>query len=268
MKLSRTLRYGALLALLAVAVVACGSDSKGSSGSSTTTAPPAGAPLEETRWNLQDTGSLPLNGVAVTATFADGSVDGSSGCNQYGATYETKGKSGLVIGPQIMSTQVGCEPGPTAVEHEYLQRLPETKSYVISGKTLTLRDSAGASLLVYKASDGATEIIGKWTVTTLYTGDAVQSVANGSLLTADFKTQQVVGNGGCNAISGPYVVTGSAIKVGPFASSLRACPNSALQTQEQQFMNAMELATNFRITGNTLSLTRADGGVAVTFVRG
>jgi heat shock protein HslJ len=269
MKHLRALQACALVGVVVVTIAACGSDSKGKSGSTTTTKPaPASEPLEGTRWNLEDTAALPLAGVAVTATFADGAVDGSSGCNQYSGTYETKGDGGLTIAGEIASTRIACEPGPTEVERAYLERLPQVKSYVISGTTLTLRDSADKTILVYQASQGATEIVGKWTVTTFYTGSAVQSVADGSLLTAEFKADQVVGDGGCNSFSGPYEVTGSDIKMGPFVSTLRACEDEALQTQENQYTEALQLATKFEVRGNTLALTRADGGVAVTFKKG
>jgi heat shock protein HslJ len=132
------------------------------------------------------------------------------------------------------------------------------------GRTLTLSGS-GNPLLVYEASNGAEAIIAKWTATSYYTGSAVQSVATGSTLTADFDGEQVTGNGGCNTFGGPYELGASTIKIGPFRSTLKACADPALTTQEQQYLAALELATTYEVTGARLELFRADGGITVTF---
>jgi heat shock protein HslJ len=162
---------------------------------------------------------------------------------------------------------VGCPPAPTAVEQEYRTRLPQVTSYVIKGRTLTLQDGTDTALLVYDATDGASAITGKWTATSYYTGTAIQSAEIGSTLTADFKGGQVSGESGCNSFGGPYEVSGSTIKLGPFRSTLKACTDPVLATQEQKYVAALELATTYQVTGARLELFRADGGIAATFDR-
>jgi heat shock protein HslJ len=58
----------------------------------------------------------------------------------------------------------------------------------------------------------------------------------------------------------------SSISIGPLASTLRACADPALDTQEQQYLAALQLAASFQAAGNRLDLMRADGGIAVSFV--
>jgi heat shock protein HslJ len=258
---NRTVRRVAIVGLLLVAVAACGSDSDepSSSGSS-------GTKLVGTHWLLSDTEALPTDGVSVTAEFADGRMSGSSGCNTYSAPFTVDHPS-LTIGPDIASTLMACDAGPAEVEIAYLEALPKVAEYQINGETLTLRDADGETLLTYDAVDSASAILGMWTATSYYTGDAVQSVVIGSTLTADFEGDEVSGDSGCNTFGGPYTAAKNTIEMGPFRSTLRACADPEVQAQEQHYLAALELATTFRVTGDQLQLFRDGDGIAATFVR-
>jgi heat shock protein HslJ len=239
-----------------------GGDDSGSSRKSAGTAALVGV-----NWVLTDQASLgvALAGVTVTARFEDGSISGDSGCNAYNASYTTSGTK-MTIGPDIATTQRACTTG-SDVEQAYLARLPRVTSYRIAGTTLSLLGRGGDAILVYRASDGAREIRGAWTVTGYYTGTAIQSVIATTTLTAEFAERDVSGDGGCNLFNGAYETTGDKISIGPLASTLRACADPAVDTQESQYLAALELATTFRITGNRLELFRADGGIAATLER-
>jgi heat shock protein HslJ len=196
----------------------------------------------------------------------DTRVGGTSGCNTYNAPFTVDGTK-LTIGPNIASTQMACEPGPTAVETSYLERLPNVTEYQIDGSTLELLDNTGGTLLTYKAVDAASAILGEWTATGIYTGDAIKGPVEGSKLTANFTDKEVSGDSGCNTFGGPFTAEKSTIKLGPFRSTLRACAEDAVSTQEQQYLQALELAKTFKVTGDQLQLFREDGGFAATFVR-
>jgi heat shock protein HslJ len=256
----RSAWFGAPALLLAVVVAA------GCSSDSSDTGAPASEALTATGWVLNERTDLgvPSRGVAVTADFAAGHVSGNSGCNSYRGRYEVTGRK-LTIGSDIASTKARCEPGPTAVEAVYLKRLSQVQSFAIEGDTLTLFGVGDEAMLVYTASAGRDAITGEWTAISYYTGTAVQAVIAGSPLTARFDRGQVTGDSGCNNFSGPYEVTDASISVGPFTSTLMACVDPARQTQEQQYLAALELAATFQVTGNRLELQRADGGIAATF---
>lgn len=263
---TRTLRYGMVTALLLVVAAACSSG--GSNDTATSVTRPSGAPLVGTHWVLSGDTDLgvPTTDVVVTAMFKAGTLSGNSGCNGYTTGYKVSG-SKLTLNAQIAGTRMACPPAPTAVEQEYLTRLPQVASYAIKGQKLTLADGSGTALLIYEATDGASAITGAWTATSYYTGTAIQSAEVGSTLTADFKDGQVSGESGCNSFGGPYDVKGSTIKLGPFRSTLKACTDPVLATQEQKYLAALELATTYQVTGARLELFRADGGIAATFDR-
>ncbi len=265
--LPRSLRCAALAGLVLIVAAGCSSSDSDDSGSSTTK--PAGQALTATGWVLDRSTDLGLahSTVAVTAEFGDGRIAGNGGCNDYTAPYKVSGTK-VTIGPNIASTSMACEAGPTAVEAAYLRRLPQVESFAVDGSLLTLSGGNGEPLLVYHASTTTDALSGEWNATSIYTGTAVQSVLDGSPPTARFDRGQVTGDSSCNNFSGGYEVHGKAITMGPFSSTMMACVDPARQTQEQQYLAALELAKTFRVTGDRLDLERADGGIAVTFERG
>jgi heat shock protein HslJ len=90
--------------------------------------------------------SLPP-GVAPTATFADGTVSGSTGCNRYNAPYTVDGDS-LEIGP-VASTLMACPSPRDAIESAYVGALDRVVAWAIDGEELMLSDDEGEELLRY-----------------------------------------------------------------------------------------------------------------------
>ena len=219
--------------------------------------------LEGTAWALTAEAPLgvSLENVSVTARFEDGTLAGQSGCNQYTTSYEVDGPS-LTVGADIAGTRMAC-PAETAVEEAYLERLPQVASYTIAGNILTLADDDGESILEYEATAGE-GIVGSWTVTSYYAGDAVTSVLGGVELTAEFATGEVSGTTGCNTFNGPYETDGETIEIGPLAATRAACPTEELQQQEDDYLAALQLATTFTVSGGRLDLFRPGGAYTAT----
>lgn len=251
-----------VLAASAAAVLvlaACGSSSR-----STST---GGTPLEGTNWVLTTGGQVSTLPAGVTSgtKFDNGTVSGSSGCNTYSGPFTTSGGS-LTIGPNLVSTQRGCDAPVMAFEKVYLAALTATTKYTISGLTLTLQDRAGATTLTLRASNVADQIAGTWNVTAYYSGAAITSVLGGAKLTATFDATTISGNAGCNSFNGPYGLSGSTIKIGLLATTKVAC-SAELNKQEADYLAALGLATTAKVTGSRLDLLRADGAIAVNFAK-
>jgi heat shock protein HslJ len=230
----------------------------------------SGTALEGTPWVLSADAPLgvALEAVAVTAQFDDGRLSGHSGCNSYTASYEVDGDS-LTIGPDIAGTNMACPPAQSAIERAYLARLPKVTGYEIDGDTLTMKDDEGETILRFEATDSAQAIQGEWTVTSYYDGGtAITSVLGGVTMTAEFSDGTVSGSTGCNSYNSPYEVDGQDITIGPFASTLAACGSPELDTQQNNFLAALELARTFEVAGDRLDLFREDGGYAVSFTSG
>lgn len=131
-----------LCAGLALAASACGGDDTA---------------LEGTRWVMTVyavDGSLhdALSTTSVDATFSDGIVSGTGGCNQYNGSYELDGDS-LTVG-MLASTQMACEQAIMDQELAYMAALQSAASYKISGDVLSIMDSSDAIVLEFQAAAG------------------------------------------------------------------------------------------------------------------
>lgn len=90
-------------------------------------------------------------GSVTTAVFgSDGKLSGSGGCNQYSATYTTSGQSITITQPS--STKMACENNLMQQETQYLSLLPTAAKYETSGSDLTLFNSVGTKILIYKTA--------------------------------------------------------------------------------------------------------------------
>ncbi len=257
-------------AAAAIALSACTA-----AGASPSAAPsgPAGEPatLEGVSWARTDyagaDGTLVAvaDGVTVTAAFTDGTVAGNAGCNRYNGPYTLDGDK-ITIG-NLVTTQMACQEPQAGVETAYLAALVKAATYAISGEGLELSNADGNVVLRYKAVAAASLTTTSWGASGINNGTGgVASIVAGSTVTAVFGDDgTVAGSAGCNTYTGSYTVNGSTIKIGPLASTEKACVDEAVTKQETVFLAAMEKATTFAITGNVLELRDADGALQVAF---
>jgi heat shock protein HslJ len=201
----------------------------------------------------------------VTATFADGRLSGSSGCNSYNTTY-TATRTRLRVSNTVASTLKLCSQTAMNVEMSYLERIPTARAFSILRDRLTIRTSTRGADLVYRALS-ARALRGDWEVTSYFRPGAIVSVLAGSEITATFDAKTISGNAGCNTYSGPYKADETKIEIGPIASTLRACADPAVEQQETDYLAALDLVRTFTLDSNGLTLFRADGGIAVTMAR-
>ncbi len=86
----------------------------------------------------------------LTATFGtDGTFHGFGGCNQLSGGYKVTGSNGVTIGP-LMQSKKACGTAVDQLEAEYSAALSHVASFDITGDTLTLRDTTGATQVVAK----------------------------------------------------------------------------------------------------------------------
>ena len=251
----RRIIIGLALAAVAFSVTAC------------STTGGTGGTLDGTSWALKTydvsgTATAVPAGTRVDAKFADGKVSGSSGCNVYNATVTISGAT-IKVGTTA-TTMMACDAARTALEQAYLGNLAKAATFTATSDTLTMFDSSGKSILVYSAA-AANPLEGSWDVTGYNNGkQAVVGPVAGSTLTAIFTADQVSGSAGCNTYSGPYTLDGTTLKIGPLASTMKACADQAVNDQEQQFLAALQASTTFSQSGNILTLKAAGGENQVT----
>ena len=283
----RSLRgaIGPVIALTATfALVACSSTAGGSAspgaGAPTSSASAAGASagagsgLEGPLWRLTeylgpDGSAVPVpEAISASATFADGTVSGNAGCNDYTGSYTVDGDK-LTFGP-LAATKKACGPAESAVETAFLTVMDKVATYSVSGDTLELKTADGKVGLKFTATQAAGLTKTRWVATGVNNGTgAVSSVVIDTTLTAIFaEGGTVAGSGGCNDYSGPYTsdAAASTIKIGPLAATRMACTDPAgINEQETQFFAAMDAATKYTIAGSKLELRDDAGALMVSF---
>ncbi len=90
----------------------------------------------------------PQLGTTITARFSpDGQVEGSGGCAPYSGSYSISGQQ-LRIGPIASAQEAACEPPIMEQERQFLVALGRVTTFDLSGRTVMLRDDAGAMQVV------------------------------------------------------------------------------------------------------------------------
>lgn len=228
--------------------------------------------LEGTPWLLTEYvgpggNTVPVpEGVAATATFADGKISGSSGCNTYFGSYTVDGEALTISG--VGSTMMACGPVATALETAFLASLKATETFSVSGDTLELRTAGGKVGLKFKV-EPTPELTGtRWVATMINNGKgAVSGVVDGSTVTAIFaEGGKVAGSGGCNDYNGTYTVDGASMKFGPVASTKKLCNDPAgVDEQEAAYFIALGNVTTFAFDGDRLQLRDGTGALQVEY---
>lgn len=230
-------------------------------------------PLEHTLWTLAAVDGQPVpEEVQITAMLTpidepnSGNIGGSSGCNSYTAGY-TLDASNITLSP-ILTTLMECPTGMEA-EQSYLQALEAAQTYEILADRLLLTTASGT----YTFSAYRTPLEGAlWSLVAM--GDIKEPLVpvQGSNFTAQFMHSPeapsglLVGTTGCNEYATAYAASLNEIKINPsFNTENKSCAPGIVD-QEKMYYLALNNATQYRITGNTLLIPYDDNRQALVFV--
>jgi heat shock protein HslJ len=229
-------------------------------------------PLEGIEWRLThhvgtEGDLIPVvEDVLATATFIDGSVAGSTGCNRYHAQCRVD-QDRLAV-EAIAMTMMACEPVRSAVERAFTSALETVVAFTIAGDRLDLADANGRVVLRLRAVPALILGGSRWIATMINNGrGGVASLVEGTVVTAEFGTDgRVAGSGGCNRFSGGYTLEGDSLAIGPVASTRMAClePEGVGQ-QESAYFAALARVSSWSFREERLQLRAADGALQVEF---
>jgi heat shock protein HslJ len=252
------MRLGGLLLVLVglVLIAGCGDDEGAASGG----ASPEGVP-----WVVSSGLDTPgWEQVAPSATFAKGTVAGSTGCNRFSGSYKLDGDA-LTVG-EVASTQMACEGPGDAVEKEFLSALAGLAGWRVEDGELVLLDSDDGELLRMREASPD----GSWTVTAFLQADAVSSPIIGTDITATFGADGTLsGSAGCNTYTAKYTRDQGAITIAEPGSTRKLCSEPAgIMEQEHAYLTALPLARRYEVNGATMTLLTAEGTIVATYTRG
>jgi heat shock protein HslJ len=245
----------ALLSAIPFAMVAgCGGDDDGQSAPTFADVPwIVSAGIQVAGWES----------VRPSATFAAGTVGGSTGCNRFTGSYTVDGDELRIS--SIASTQMACVPPADAVERAYVEALGRVAGWRSENDELVLLDGDGAELLRYRAATP----VGSWTATTIQLGVALASPLGGTEVTAQFGADgTLTGVAGCNSYRTTYTTTRGSIEIAPPAATRKACSTpEGVMEQEAAYLAALPTAAHYRVDGDSLALLAADGTYVASYSR-
>ncbi|HON81261.1 MAG TPA: META domain-containing protein [Methanoregulaceae archaeon] len=239
--------------------------------------PPPQATLFGVTWYLismrSGASSNVLPGTEITAFFdGHGKVYGSSGCNQYTASYSGL-LNNLAIGtPSTTDMKCLSPPGTMSQESLYLIILQGASRFKIEKNILTIMDSNGNTILTYSLSPPReltpAPLIGStWFLNSFVDAEGNfytkgQSHPISLHLTNDNKLN---GNAGCNDYSGSFAVSGSTISINAFATTARSCDESEVMELEKTYLAVLPQIMLYQISGNELTLSDGTGKISMIY---
>lgn len=178
--------------------------------------------------------------------------------------------STIRIGDKLVGTMAACADDIEARARAYRSTLMRATLFQIQNAKLELTDADGTVLI--GLAPAQTVLAGtQWDAISYNNGkQAVVSLINATSITARFgEDGRLTGHAGCNGYFAVYKVEGRTIVIQPPGSTRRACaePDGVME-QERLYLGALEIATQYRISGDRLELRNARGAVVAAFIRG
>lgn len=250
--------------LLTLALLLLTSGCAGTTPAAPAPAPTPPATLAGTAWTVTGVNSTPVAGGAVpTLDFSTDQVSGTGGCNRYFGGYTLSG-SALTVA-QLGSTQMACETAVMDAEQAFLAALQKAASVRLNGTDLEIVDAAGAVVVAAAPTPVATPrpLLGTtWHLTTFIDDEAASSLVAATTITLLIETDTVSGKA-CNTYRGEVTQDGSAVAVGPLATTKMACPEEGVMEQEARYLAVLGKVTTLALDAGGLTLTTADGQALV-----
>lgn len=228
-------------------------------------------PMKGVSWELvsYDSGRIAQEsvtlGTTVTARFEqEGILQGSSGCNQYSASFETNGSCLLISTPQHTRRSCHSPPGVEHQEKAYIIDLEKVRTYTIDGEILRLFDDAGKVVLLFRKADTPQGLSGipwkTWHLSSIRneSGEVV-GIPGSMLMTTRFLDGTISGYSGCNCYLGQYREDGGAMAIEKLIVTDTNCRNDTVMGLERSFIQNFGTTTAYIATSDRLLLADERG---------
>ena len=152
--------------------------------------------------------------------------------------------------------------GVTRAETEFLEALKNADRLRRNGNILTIRTAGERVVLRFQRAGWferepvTRDLTGKKWMLRSIGGEEVNLRRDAPFLNFDAAKGSAGGNSGCNSFGGEYETSGASIKFSDLIQTLMACEFEDRMTIERGFMNGLQAADRFRITGNRLAIMK------------
>ncbi len=103
-----------------------------------------------------------------------------------------------------------------------------------------------------------------WTLKTYDVSGTATPVPSGIVVDAKFAAGKVSGFAGCNVYNAPATISGATLKIGPAATTMRAC-EPAVTTVETAYLADLAKAATFTASADTLTIFDSSGKQLLVF---
>ena len=213
----------------------------------------------------------PISGTTINARFENGTVSGTTGCNQYFGPYTVVNE--ITIGENLGMTMMYCSEPIMDQESQYTDILVNVTTYTIEENQLTLSTEDGRAL-VYTPTPTALPTLTPtdssqegtiWTLTSFIVDGNESSPIPGTAITARFNNGTISGTAGCNQYFGSYTVVNK-ITIGGedklLGMTMMLC-SEPIMDQEAQYTDILVNVTTYTIEENQLTLSTEDNRTLV-----
>lgn len=227
--------------------------------------------LEATDWQLADyrtdagmQSATPAPNAALR--FENGRLSGSVGCNRLVGGYEIDGDR--LRFERTASTMMAC-PEPLMVQEQAaVVAFERAAGFAVSADNLTITAADGETLLRFNALEAVPLTGTEWQLTNYNNGkQAVVTLVKDSKIELQIAADGQFTGRACNTFRGAFEIDQDRITlVGGIAATRMFCAEPAgASEQETAFFAALEQVASYRIDGNTLNLSAADGATLALF---
>jgi heat shock protein HslJ len=228
--------------------------------------------LGNTTWTvLSISGAATVGVTPPTLTFAPGgTLSGSTGCNEYSATFRTDGAAITIV--PTTSTARGCDGGLGLQETGFLSDLQGATTWSQAESGNLVLSGAGEIVASPAIAEGPSDRPSGAPSTDLADTAWVLSEMGGTADFAHLVPTLVFGSdgilsgfGGCNDFTAPYTVSGGDLTIGALSTTKRACirPGSVV---ESTYLEGLVGVTTWSIDGK--GRLQLGGAVPLTFAPG
>lgn len=210
--------------------------------------------LPNTLWQLASmAGEAVLGDEALTLGFdVEGNFGGYGGCNTYGGVYRVDDER-ISFG-DVFSTRRGClEDALNQQEQALFTALQHATTHELTNDQL---------VITYGEAESATLVFERvWSLKgTLWQLESMDGAAvlEGTTITLQFDLDHwsespiMGGSSGCNNYGGTYTVDGDSLSIGTIFRTDFGCSMAGVMQQEQAYIDALEAATGFELTSESL----------------
>lgn len=205
-----------------------------------------------------------LDSHPITITFDEDQVGGTASCNSYGGTFELDGST--ISFSSLAMTEMACTPEEAMVaEQLYGSGLTMVDTLTLDGALMLTGPGVELTFEGLDPVPDAELINTVWVLDGLIRGDAVTTPVADSHATIEFFTDgSVLGDTGCRAFSGQYLVSGAEVVLTELAADGHEC-GPGLSEQDDHVISALEGTLRVEIDGGRLT-TWARGDEGLTFL--